>query len=801
MKLVCPHCSYGFEAEEDATYTCPNPECGYSWRSLTATLVTAFTVEGRRARPELLFRSGEKAGDVCVVDGERVVLGRADDCDLRFTNLEVSRHHAEIRRVGDDCAITDLDSRRGTFVNGRRIKRHTLRMGDEILIAGILVEYRVRFEAAGDVESLDDRDPEPDVAARSQPLQVVRYRGGVVERLPLEGDRLTVGRQPDRDACLEHPLISRRHAVLMREAEGWSVVDTKSRNGTFVNGRPVIQARLERGDRVQFGPIRFVFEGSSLRWQADWARATLEARGLSVRVTGGREGVRILEDVDLLVEPSELVGIIGPSGSGKTTLLNALSGFRRASSGVVALNGQPLHDESGAFRPGMGYVPQDDIIHTELTPRTALHYAGRLRLPRDTTSDELDLLVEETLETLGITQRADLRISRLSGGQRKRVSLGVELLTRANLIFMDEPTSGLDPGTEARMMRLFRRLADQGRTLVLTTHVMENIDALDKVAVLSGGRLVYFGPPREMMTYFGIARATDLYDRLADREPEEWKTLYDRSPERARFLPTEDDEGGAKLSGERHALGGAAGRARRLDPFTQLRVLSHRYARIVLGDWRNVALMVLQPLIIFPAICAVFDHAGTILFLAALAMFWLGTTNAAREIVRERPIYLRERMVGVSVAPYVLSKVVVLLLVSLGQTAFAVGVIRYAEGVPGDALLYGLVLLCATLSGLALGLFVSAVATTSEQSTSVLPMVLIPQIVFGGFILAIERMNAPSQWFSYAISTRWTFEALKLTFQERHYEIIQRDLLVVAGFIALFVALAALWLKGQDRRA
>jgi len=809
VQLVCPRCSYGFETEEDVSYSCPNTDCGYTWQSLSATIVTAFTVEGRRPKPELRFRSGERVGLVYTIEQPRVVLGRADDSDITFTNLEVSRQHAEIKRIGDECLLVDLDSRRGTFVNGRRIKTHPLRMGDEILIAGILIEYRVRFEARADVDALPSESaPEPSTDRSRRQLTTVRFRSDPMIRIPLDGpgigDQVTVGRQPDRDVCIEHPLMSRRHAVLLHDAEGWSVIDAKSRNGTFVNGRAVIQARLQRGDRVQFGPERFLFDGRSLTWQEAYSQTTLEARGLTVRIPAGlgrRQETVILDGVDIRIEPSELVGIIGPSGSGKTTLLNALSGFRRPTEGVVAVNGQPLHGEDGSGRAvmGTGYVPQDDIIHMELTPRQALRYAGRLRLPRDTSAEELDRLVEETLETLGLTERADLRISRLSGGQRKRVSLGVELLTRADLIFMDEPTSGLDPGTEARMMRLFRRLADQGRTLVLTTHVMENVDALDKVAVLLGGRLVYFGPPREMMSYFGIARATDLYDRLEDREPDEWRTLFARSADRGRYLGG-SEPGGANRSGERSAVGAAVGGAGRLDAWTQLRVLTHRYGRILLSDWRNVALMVLQPLIIFPATCAVFDRAGTILFLAALAMFWLGTTNAAREIVRERPIYLRERMVGVSVAPYVLSKILILTGVSLAQTAFAVLVICGVEGVPGDALLYGLVLLATTTSGGALGLFISAVASNSEQATAVLPMVLIPQIVFGGFILEVASMNAPSALVSNLVSTRWTYEALKYTFQERQYGDLWRDLVVVLGFAAVLSVIAMLWLKLRDRR-
>ena len=792
VKLVCPQCSYGFEAEKDEEHVCQNPDCAYRWQDLSTTMVSAFTAEGRQARPEIAVRSGERSGLVYAVEEPGVVLGRAEDCDITFSNLAVSRRHLEIQRSGDQCVLVDLDSRLGTYLNGRRVQRAVLEMGDQILISGILIEYRVRYEASGRLEVLPP--PEHGVTAASPDglQQVIRFRKDPVERIPCEGERLTVGRHFEADVCIEHPLVSRKHAILLREGEGWSVIDTKSRNGTFVNGRAVIRSRIERGDRLQFGPVRFLCEGEALVYQRAYSQVSLAGHGLTVRV---EDEITILEDVDLRIEPSELVGIIGPSGSGKTTLLNALSGFRRATEGQVTVNGEDLFSAYSTFRTSMGYVPQDDIIHTELTPAQALRYAGKLRLPRDTSASELERIVDETLDTLDLTDRRDLPIHRLSGGQRKRVSLGVELLTQASLIFMDEPTSGLDPGTEARMMRLFRKLADQGRTIVLTTHVMENVDILDKVIVLAGGCLVYFGPPKDMqMSYFGIPRATELYERLRQREPSEWKALYARSRERKRYLGSHRPRDAQPGRASERAPG-----PRAVDTFTQIRVLAQRYARILTGDRRNIALMVVQPVLIFPILCAVFQRAGSILFLSALAMFWLGTTNAAREIVKERAIYLRERMVGVHVAPYVLSKVLVLSVVSLGQTLFAVGVLKLLEGLPGSAVLYGLAFLTATLSGLALGLFLSCVASTSEQATASLPLVLIPQIVFGGEVLAVERMNVPSQIVSYVISTRWSQEALDYIFQERYYGVIYRDVGIVLVFALAFTMLAIAYLGWRDR--
>ncbi len=790
--LICPKCFYGFEASPGAYYTCPSATCGHRFKGRSETLIQAYSTEGRLANPEIVVMSGELSGEVYPLPVGTIVLGRAEDCDIVFSNLGISRHHARIT-VSDagGVVLEDLGSAQGTYLNGRPVTRAPLRIGAEIVIAGVLIRYRVRFEARGDPAALEEAMGQEEAFGKDDRRFPVRYEGREQDRIVLRGDRLTIGRQEDRDVFIDHPLVSRRHAVLVREGASWLIVDAGSRNGTFINGRPIIQCVAAEGDLVQFGTVRFRYDGRALVRQRFRHKGRLEARGLGVRTASGSV---ILDEIDFVITPQELVGIIGASGSGKTTLLNALSGYRQATEGQVLLGEYDLYEGYETFKTGMGYVPQDDIIHTELTPVEALRYAGRLRLPRDTSAAELERLVDQTLATLGLEERRELRIRDLSGGQRKRVNLGVELLNQASLIFMDEPTSGLDPGTEGRMMRLFRKLADQERTLIVTTHVMENIEVFDKVAVLHHGRLVFFGTPAAMRKHFAVARATELYDVLEQQPIAHWLERW-------------------RVSDQRQPGGTSAPKPmphnqnRRSDPrgtpptypLHQTRVLAERYARTLSGDRRNMALMVFQPVAIFPVICGVFNHAGTILFLSSLAMFWLGITNSAREIVRERRIYLRERMVVVNVGPYLLSKFVVLALVSGAQTAFALMVVLYFQGLPGSAVLYGACLLAAIMSGLWLGMLISAVSDTSEQATAVLPMILIPQIVFGGFILEIERMNLPSRVVSNIITTRWTYEGLRYTFQERYFDIIARNLLVVAGLTLLAGALAWAWMSWRRR--
>lgn len=779
MDIVCPKCRYGSVTRKNHEYVCRNPECGHRWQAMSETLAHAFTAEGRRSCPELFFHNGELFGQIIPLDEGTTLIGRDAGCQIRLTNLAVSRVHAQILKVGSECGIQDKGSRIGVFVNDRKVDTSKLENGDRILIAGIEIEFRVRYEADSEVLVT------PVGNGETGPVNI-RQKDDLVHRIELEGPKITIGRGLDRDVVIEQQMISRRHAVLILEGGDWYVVDTKSSAGTFVNGRSVIRQKLVKGDRVQFGTLAFLYDGGGLQFQQSFESLAIRARKLTATTPGGTV---ILDRVPMVVEPGELVGILGPSGSGKTTLLDALSGGRPAGKGQVSYNNIDLYSHYQTLRTKIGYVPQDDIIHLELTPHEALTYAARLRLPKDTSLTEIGVLVEETLTTLGLGERAHVRIDSLSGGQRKRVSLGVELLTRCNVLFLDEPTSGLDPATEARMMRLFRRLADQGRAVILTTHVMENIDLLDKIAVLYGGKLVYYGPPREALKYFGAERATSLYDRLEASNPDELQARFEQTGEYEDLFGQDDTR--TALDAISEAEGGRV----RPEWLNQLNVLTRRYLRITVGDLRNLGIVMAQPLIIFSLICLTFGKAWQVLFLSAVAIFWVGCTNAAREIVREQSVFRRERMVGLAIGPYVLSKVAVIAGLCLAQALVAVGFIKVFGGIDGGSLLYLLAFFVANLSGMALGLFISAMANRPEHAQAVVPIVLVPQIIFAGMIEPVADMNAVSRVVSYAVSTRWTYESLKYVFWERSYDVFTTNTLVVAGFVVVLVLATVAILK------
>lgn len=251
----------------------------------------------------------------------------------------------------------------------------------------------------------------------------------------------------------------------------------------------------------------------------------LDAQGLSKSA----DGTKVLSDISLSIHPGEFVGLLGPSGAGKSALLNALNGFRPADQGRVLLNGTNLYEKFDRFRSLIGYVPHGDIVHTNLSVLKALKYSILLRLPQAKTRD-VEQRAKEIIHTLGLDAQARTKVKKLSGAQRKCVSLGIELLTSPPLLFLDEPTSGLDPGVEEQMMQLFHKLSRGGRTVILTTHIMESLHLLDLVAILNKGWLVFYGPPELALQTFNVVEFSDIYTKLEKFDPAALAHQYQTSP-------------------------------------------------------------------------------------------------------------------------------------------------------------------------------------------------------------------------------------------------------------------------------
>ncbi len=482
--------------------------------------------------PQLVIQEPGQADRPVPLTKPVVTIGRDPGNDVVVHHPAVSRRHAQLERRGNDYWITDLGSTNGTSVNGQRVQSQVLRDGNII-----------RFgDQQGNSVGLVFQ-----IGVGSRPATGTIYLGTLnLGHLP----SFTIGRDPANQVHLDHPIVSRHHARVELKAAGHTIHDLNSQNGTYVNGQPVRGSRsLQTGDVVHIGPFKLVYDQAGFSQYTPAGNYRLDAIGLKREVSlAGLLSPRrwpglnsrptrklILNDVSLSIYPREFVALVGGSGAGKSTLMDALSGFVPAQ-GRVLLNGDDLYANFAAYRSILGYVPQDDIIHGQLTVRSALNYAAQLRLP-DANAQEIRQRIQDVLTQVEMVEHADKPVLRLSGGQRKRVRIAVELLAEPGLFFLDEPTSGLDPGLEKKMMYTMRQLADGGRTIVLVTHATANIDQCTHVAFMADSHLVYFGPPQEALAFFGANDFADIYTRLSlpiDRVnnplPAQWQSFYPPPP-------------------------------------------------------------------------------------------------------------------------------------------------------------------------------------------------------------------------------------------------------------------------------
>ena len=344
---------------------------------------------------------------------------------------------------------------------------------------------------------------------------------------------VTIGRDPANDlVTADDPRASRRHAELrLRPDRSWELRDLDSHNGTFVNGERTDRAVLSDGDIVSVGNHVFRFRDGQLEEFSYSDDTSLDVAGIKVRVGN----TTLLDDVAFSIPSRSVLAVVGPSGAGKSTLLRAMTGFAAPDEGTVRFASRDLYASYDELRNRIGYVPQDDLVHPQLTTRQELEYAGALRLPPDLGQQGLLERVNQVTHELGLTPRADLQVAKLSGGQRKRVSVGIELLTQPALLFLDEPTSGLDPGNEHQVMSVLRQLADGGRIVVVVTHATQSLDLVDRVLFLSrGGKMAFFGPPAAALDYFarhGVRGGyAEIFRVLENPGEVDWAAEFPRRP-------------------------------------------------------------------------------------------------------------------------------------------------------------------------------------------------------------------------------------------------------------------------------
>lgn len=769
----CRVCMGFFEAplmQEDVCPRCRNVTEG-------RTTVTTPVAAGPRMVLRCYGDEGRFA-DHALADRDTWKIGKASDCDLAVQDVQISREHVVISRQGDAYVLEDQGSGTGTYLNGQRVQTSALRSGDIIRIGSTWLEVR------------------EEIASLERPAAKAELPKHLEKHFQIGREKILIGRSQDNDVVLDSPNVSRKHAAVDKGSGRFYLQDLKSTNGTFLNSERIVErVRLKPGDVISLGSFSLIFDGSGLREESANQQLEIQAREL-VKMYG-RD--RILDRVSLSVQSQELIGVLGPSGSGKTHLLKILAGIASPSSGQVVYNGISLFRNLSLFRKRIGYVPQDDIVYKELTAFQNFYYAAKLRLPLDTGEDEIVDSVEEVLKTLQLQNRCRLRVSKLSGGQRKRVNIGVELFMDPAVLFLDEPLSGLDPETASHLVRLFRRLAQQGRTVLVTTHTMENFDAYDKVAILYQGVMVFFGPPREALDFFQAEFPAAIYTNLAKLSPKKWLELYHRTPAYVRCVAEPALRAGAKPpargSGIIRRLWRYAMQRISLKPF---RTLTERYLDIKLSDRKSQILLILQA-VILGGVLATISSGERIALILMMIVVYFGVINGLREIVRENTILARERLVFLKIPSYLASKFAVLALYTLFQTLILLLIARTFIGLPGDFNGYLLSLGVCSLSSLAFGLFCSVISGNSERANLMIPIALLPQVFYSGTIVPINEMNAINHAVSTLAISRWTITGFMENYVGHSLVQVWQETQCNVCLGALWMALTALFLYTRKK--
>ncbi|GAA3146269.1 FHA domain-containing protein [Streptomyces rectiviolaceus] len=719
--------------------------------------------------PELVLETD--TGSTVMSPSRDYHVGRDPLSDIVIDDARVSWHHAVLHAELDHWTIEDEHSTNGTYADGRRIHEWGVGPGSVLRFGSV---------ADGPRAVLTGREPSPPAApaARERPSGVRTpsatgtFRKPTSVR-PLPARTVRIGRAADNDLVIDDLVVSRRHAELRVLADGtYEIVDLGSHNGTYLNGQPVGRAPVLPGDIVGVGHRAFCLVGDELQEYVDTGEVSLDVQELTVAVDKGRK--TLLDKISFPVGEKCLLAVVGPSGAGKSTLLNALTGLRPADEGTVLYDGRDLYRDYAELRQRIGLVPQDDILHAQLTVRRALGYAAELRFPQDTEKAERRARVDEVIRELGLEQRVDQPIHSLSGGQRKRVSVALELLTKPSLLFLDEPTSGLDPGMDRSVMNMLRGLADDGRTVIVVTHSVLSLDGCDRLLVLAaGGRIAYYGPPGDALPFFGFDEWPEAFEAFEGDRDRDWAGEYRRSPFHQQYI--------VNSSAQPYLAQDAANPVASFAPppkaqswGSQLRTLVRRYAAALGADRTFLAIMIALPFVMGAMARALAgskltqETALNALLILCVGGVLTGAANAVRELVKERVIYRRERAVGLSRSAYLMSKVVVLGTITVLQAVVLtlvalLGVDLNAPGGEGVLLppLAEITVAVALLAftAMMLGLLVSALVRKEEVTMPLLVLLAIVQVVFCGALLKLNGVPGVEQ-LAWLVPSRWALGAM-----------------------------------------
>ena len=664
-----------------------------------------------------------------------VVVGRSSSAQICLNNNVISSQHAQlIFDANNNLFVIDMNSSNGTYINDRRIESgvpYQVRPTDKLYFSGPsgveLVFNPDNFEMANNQRSTSAKNTGDNNFSTTNILEKFNSK-----------NLLTVGRNTECDVFLGHQSISRNHATIQKKGNNeFIITDLGSLNGTYVNGRRVNGSmKVVQDDIIIIGRFQLSLSGKIKDLTQEVA---IRTERIIKQFDNGKIG---LHECSFEIPSKSLMAVMGPSGCGKSTLLKALNGDSPPSSGQVFISGLELNANYDYLKTQIGYVPQDDIVHRELTVEQSLFYAAKLRLEQSD-SASIQQKIEQVLKDLNIEHIRHNLVGKISGGQRKRVSIAVEILTDPLILFLDEPTSPLDPQTIEEFLEILRNLSNKGTTVIMVTHKPEDLNYMDSVIFMAeGGYKVYQGNTSGYLQHFQVDDTIKVYAQLALPHATKWINSHKQNHPELGAMQTPKEK-----QNSRHA-----------NFFHQYWWLTIRYFNIKLNDRLNTLVMVGQAPIIAGLICLIFkDITSAVPFLLSVSAVWFGANNAAREIVGEAPIFKRERMFNQGIMAYMLSKITVLgTFAAIQSLLFTLIIASNFSNVdpswnaPAQSFLW---MLFVSLAASMMGLFLSAIVSTTEKVMTLVPIALIPQIMLAG---VVAKITSPIvEILSYITLSRW----------------------------------------------
>jgi len=688
---------------------------------------------------------GMREMDLALFGKQRILIGRdAYKNDIELNSKIVSSCHGKFKFIDGTLHYADLGSTNGTTIEDGAFDK---------LLKGNQKYYPLREGSVLKIQ-LSSGSGEDTVLM----LYTRRLEDGIWRKYSVELPEIRIGRSVENDIVLTNPSVSRIHAILKKNGEDYEIQDNRSLNGIMINAHMLNGTRvLREKDVIQIFNSKLIYTRGIIYYKNSMQGISLNVSNVNKFV--GKQKKQILNNVNCEIDSNEFVAIIGGSGAGKSTLMNAISGFDKNMVGEVYCNGADLHQNFNSLKSMIGYVPQQDIIYENLTLRTMLYYTAKMKMPSDTTKEEIAIRIDKVLAMVELQEHQNTYIRKLSGGQKKRASIAVELLADPSLFFLDEPTSGLDPGTEKKLMQTLSKLSKtQGKTIIMVTHTTQNLHLCDKVIFMGpGGYLCFCGTTEQAKMFFDTDDLVNIYNMIAEN-PQMWATQFANCME--------------YTGAQRNDAGTIDTSRKRVNLFRQMAILTARYGQLIINDRQRLLMLVLQPILIALLLSLVaaddvfeiYDGTKSILFALSCACIWIGLFNSIQEICKERVILKREYMANLKLTAYIFSKYVIQILIGLVQALLMTLIFLQTVGKPEKGILFDnpapeifLVLWMTILASMALGFVISGMVKSGDKAMVIAPFVLIVQLLFSGILFELKGIGDK---IAYGTISKWSIEGL-----------------------------------------